>query len=107
MLRRALIVSLLASLTGFAEPHKIDACQPALVQAIATDYDSPKALMIAKAGTYVCPDGFDMYVSAAEPAVKDRSAVTFDRRAVHLAPPGARVISTPKQEYVPICLAIK
>jgi hypothetical protein len=100
-----LVTALLAvSVSSFAQ-SKIEAVQPALIPAAMTDYSTKKAIIIAREGTYVCPDGYDLYVNM--PARKDDKKPQADPKGLYPTPPQARMISSEVQKYIGICIAIK
>jgi hypothetical protein len=106
-MKKLLVVSVILVCSVAFGQSKIIAVQPALLPSALTDYGSKKAMVISKEGTYVCSDGYDLYVNVPEPKVKDAKIPQGDHKNILYVPDGARLINSDKSPYIPICIAIK
>lgn len=103
-MKKVASLAILASSLAFGQ-SKITAVQPSVVPSALTDYATPKALVISREGTYVCQDGYDLYVNV--PDVKIKGPQPPQTRNLMYVSPGQRLISSDKQKFIPICISIK
>lgn len=101
------IATLALSMTAVAQKHVAVFIAPDLVPAANTDYATKKPLIISHEGTYVCRDGYDMFVNIQAPKNPPKDAPKQDNKSFLYVAESSRIIDDGKQEFIPVCIQIQ